>query len=86
MVALIQVLMYASAVFYPLSRVENPQVLMLVRLNPLTYFSEESRNLMVWGEAMDWVGYGWVTLSGLIFMFVSYRIFMSFKPAFADVI
>ena len=85
MLALTQILMYASAVFYPLERV--PAGLRgYLGLNPLTFFSEQSRNLVVWGEPMNWTAYGWVTLSGTVFMVIGYRLFMSVKQAFADVI
>jgi lipopolysaccharide transport system permease protein len=85
MTALVQVLMYASAVFYPLSRVP-PEVQSVLRLNPLTYFCEQSRNLVLWGDPMNWQGYGWVTLSGVVCMILGYKIFMNVKPAFADVV
>ena len=88
MIALTQVLMYASAVFYPLSLVQKmpAAVQWIVKLNPLSYLCEQSRNLMVWGDPMDWTAYGWACLGGMAAAWVSYRIFMSFKPAFADVI
>ena len=85
MVAVVQVLMYASAVFYPLNRVPV-EVQAVIRLNPLTFFCEQSRNLVVWGEPMQWGAYGWATLGGAIFMIVGYKVFMNVKPAFADVI
>ncbi len=83
--ALTQILMYASAVFYPLERVPV-EIQPYIRLNPLTFFSEQSRNLVVWGDAMDWKSYGWVTLSGVLAMVVGYKLFMNVKPAFADVV
>jgi lipopolysaccharide transport system permease protein len=89
MLALTQILMYASAIFYPFSGLKQipfKSVQMLVRLNPLAYFSEQSRNLVVWGEPMDWTNYGWVTFAGMLVMIFSYKIFMNVKPAFADVI
>ena len=88
MLALTQILMYASAVFYPLSKLDKVPfaVQKLIRLNPLSFFSEQSRNLVVWGERMDWAAYGWVTCSGILFMIISYKLFMSVKQAFADVI
>ena len=89
MMALTQVLMYASAVFYPvslLSRAPYPAIQWIVRLNPLCYLCEQSRNLMVWGEPMDWSAYGWVNFLGLVAALASYKIFMSVKPAFADVV
>lgn len=85
MLALTQILMYASAVFYPLERVP-PEIQSILRLNPLTFFSEQSRNLVVWGEPMNWVSYGWVTMSGAIAMVLGYKLFMSVKHAFADVV
>ncbi len=88
MPALTQVIMYASAIFYSLPSLEKvpPLLVSVIRLNPLTFFSEQSRNLVVWGESMNWTGYGWVTLSGLIAMCISYKIFMNVKPAFSDVV
>ena len=86
MIALTQILMYSSAVFYPISRVQPLALQEVIRLNPLAFFSEQSRNLIVWGEPMNWTGYGWVTLSGAIAMVIGYKLFMNVKPAFADVI
>ncbi len=91
MLALTQILMYASAVFYSLAGLDQNKnvpdaVRVLIRLNPLVFFSEQSRNLVVWGMPMDWVSYGWVTLTGLLAMTVGYKLFMNVKQAFADVI
>lgn len=85
MLAITQILMYASAVFYPLERVP-PEIARWLRLNPLTFFSEQSRNLVVWGDPMDWPAYFWVTASGAVAMVVGYKLFMRVKQAFADVI
>ena len=85
MLALTQILMYASAVFYPLDRVP-PGIRGYLELNPLTFFSEQSRNLVVWGEPMNWTAYGWVTLTDAVFMVVGCRVFVGVKQAFADVI
>ena len=87
--ALTQILMYASAVFYPVQSLDErvPAVVQaIIRLNPMTFFSEQSRNLMVWGETMDWKAYAWMTLSGVVAMIFSYKIFLNVKPAFADVV
>ena len=91
MLALTQILMYASAVFYSLAALtlnQNvpPPIRTLIQFNPLAYLCEQSRNLVVWGTPMDWRTYGWVTLAGLAAMSVSYKLFMSVKQAFADVI
>ncbi len=91
MLALTQILMYASAVFYSLAALTvNPNVpapvRTLIQYNPLAYLCEQSRNLVVWGTPMNWQTYGWVTLAGVVVMSVGYKLFMSVKPAFADVI
>ena len=89
MAVLTQILMYASAVFYPLEFALNkipPALRPVFLLNPLVYFSEQSRNLVVWGEGMNWSGYAVVTATGLVAMVAGYKLFVNVKPAFADVI
>ena len=83
--ALSTLLMYTSAVFYPISRVPE-SVLPLVRYNPVAFLCEESRNVLIWGEPLNWVVYGWVTAIGVLFMFAGYAGFLRVKHAFADVI
>ena len=84
MAAVIQILMYASAVSYPLSRV--PAGLRnVLQFNPLAFICEQSRNLVVWGEGLDWSGYALVTLAGLVAA-AGHKFFVNVKPAFADVI
>ena len=91
MLALTQIIMYASAVFYSLAGLDQnknvPDLLRTaIRFNPLVFFSEQSRNLVAWGMPMDWRTYGWVTVTGAVAMFIGYKLFMSVKQAFADVI
>ena len=85
MAAITQILMYGSAVFYPLAKVP-PNLQAVLRWNPLTFFCEESRNLVVWGEGMNWSGYALVTLAGLATAWAGYKLFVNVKPAFADVV
>ena len=82
------VLVYASAIFYPIAAVQAkaPYLVPFIRLNPLAYLAGESRNLAVWGEAPDWHGYG-VTLGiSLVLACCGYALFTRMKPAFADVL
>ena len=85
MLAVTTILMYASAVFYRIEQVP-PQFQTLVRLNPVAYFCEQSRNLAVRGLPLDWVWYGGVLAAGTVFMMLSYGVFMRMKHTFADVI
>lgn len=83
---LTQVLMYASALFYSVEKAP-PALQAFLRLNPLAFFSEQSRNLAVWGDrGLDWQGYGVFTLVGLVFASTGYGVFLRLKHAFADVV
>ena len=84
-VALIQILMYASAVFYSTARVPV-EVQPFVRMNPLAFLCEQSREVFVWGAPMDWSSYGWTLLVSLVVMFLGYAVFMRVRHAFADVV
>ena len=85
MLALTKILMYASAVFYPFDRVP-PEVQLMVRYNPLAFFSEAKPQSDRLGQAD---GVGAIRLGAL-------RrggghdgkllVFMRVKHAFADVI
>ena len=85
MLALTTILMYASAVFYRIDQVPE-QMQTIVRLNPVAFFCEQSRNLAVRGFPMDWHWYGGVLLVGLLFTMAAYTVFMRVKHTFADVI
>lgn len=79
------VLMYASAIFYSSARVPV-EVQPFVRLNPLAFLCEQSREMFVWGTPLDWEGYGWTLLVSTVVMFLGYAVFMRVRHAFADVV
>ena len=83
------ILMYASAVFYPISVVEDKVPALfrpVVELNPIAHLIEQSRNLAIAGQGLDVSDYGWQLLGGTVCMLVGYTVFMRGKHAFADVI
>ena len=86
MLALTTILMYASAVFYRIEQVEDPRYQIFVRLNPVAFCCEQSRNLAVRGTALNWDWYGSAFAGGLLFAILGYTIFMGVKDAFADVV
>jgi lipopolysaccharide transport system permease protein len=95
MLSAVQILMYTSAIFYPIERLtQNDRmspairriVAPLVLFNPLARMSEQARNVVEYGVSMDWKVYGWVAGGGLIFMWIGYAVFVRVKHAFADVI
>lgn len=79
------VIMYASAIFYSISRVPA-KVLPLVAYNPLAILIDEARNAVLWGAPPSWGQYGFVLATSLIVTILGYAFFMRTKHAFADVL
>jgi lipopolysaccharide transport system permease protein len=82
---LITILMYASAIFYPISKVP-PALRPLVLHNPLAVLVDNMRNVFMWGSPLNWGQYGSMTVVCIIIMLIGYAFFMRTKRAFADVI
>ena len=85
-VAVVQILLYASAIFYPITTDKLGDFYPIVRYNPVAFLVEQSRLLAVYGDSINWPGYGWTTLVSLVFMLGGYTVFMRVKHVFADVI
>jgi len=54
---LMTVLLFMSPIFFPLSALP-PEFRPWVALNPLTFFMEQARNVVIWGVWPDWAGLG----------------------------
>ena len=83
------VLMYASAVFYPLNVVSDKVPLLvrpLVLLNPLARLIEQSRLISVAGQPLNLSVYGWQLIGATVCALAGYTVFMRVKHTFADVI
>jgi lipopolysaccharide transport system permease protein len=81
---LLQIILYASAIFYPLSKVP-PTVLPFLMLNPLVVVIDQARNALLWGRPPDWSQYALVFVGNLAVLLAGYAFFMRTKRAFADV-
>ena len=87
--AAVQILMYASAIFYPLRVVTDkvPKLLQpLVEWNPVANLVEQSRQTAAMGHPLEWNVYGGLLAGSLVCMAVGYMLFMRVKHTFADVI
>ncbi|HTS17804.1 MAG TPA: ABC transporter permease [Verrucomicrobiae bacterium] len=82
---LITILMYASAIFYPISRVPAAMLPAVIH-NPLAVLVENTRNVFMWGMPLNWGQYLSATLLCLVIMLFGYGFFMKTKNAFADVV
>jgi lipopolysaccharide transport system permease protein len=84
-VPLITILMFCSAIFYPISGIPQP-FRQVIQLNPLALVIENARNTIIGGVAPDLNELLILTVAGLIFLLVASALFAKAKPAFADVL
>jgi len=82
---LMSVLMFLSPIFYPISSLpEDYQVIMLI--NPLTLAIEQTRDVMMWGKAPDWLIWGKYLLCSGFFFWICFAWFQKTRKGFADVL
>jgi lipopolysaccharide transport system permease protein len=79
------VLMYASAVFYPVERIPAA-VWQFLRFNPLLLTVDMARNAVLWDHSPNFKHLAYVYVVGLIMCYVGHHVFRKLKPAFADVL
>lgn len=81
----ITVLMFMSAVFYPVTALPE-KYQGLLRLNPLVLIITESRKSLVLGELPDWVSIFIALFISLMIAFLGFWWFQKVRKGFADVI
>ncbi len=80
-----QVLLFATPIFYPPSALPS-WVLSLLRFNPLLDVVENLRRVVLWGRAPEWAALcAWVLATGALAQ-LGYAWFMQTKRGFADVL
>lgn len=84
-IPLITILMYGSAVFYPLSVIPQP-FRQIIQLNPLATLLDEARKTIIWGIYPDLTPLAVVSVVAFLFVCLASWLFEKSKPAFADVI
>jgi lipopolysaccharide transport system permease protein len=81
----LQVVFYASAIFYPFEALPS-YAQTIIRFNPLTSIVTNLRRVILWGVMPNWLGLLlWSLITGFVLVF-GYTWFMKTKKAFADVI
>ena len=80
-----QIMFYASAVIFPLSRL-SPKWRTLLRLNPMTALIDEMRKIFLLGQMPDWLYLCLVLVMSLIVFQLGFFWFYRTKKGFADVI
>lgn len=79
------VLLFVSPVFYPVSALPKEYQPWLL-LNPLTFFIEEARSVLIWGRMMDWTGWGLSFIVGVTIAWAGFWWFQKTRKGFADVL
>jgi len=83
--AAITILMFMSAIFFPLKAVPV-QWQALLNLNPMVHFVVGARSAIVWGIIPDWRSYFFLVMGSLAVFIAGYFVFDRSKSAFADVL
>ncbi|WP_414450236.1 ABC transporter permease [Burkholderia sp. 22PA0099] len=79
------VLMFLSPVFYPASALPEKYRFWL-ELNPLTLFIEQSRAVLLAGQAPDFASLGVAVLGGAVVACAGFKYFQLMRKGFADVL
>lgn len=78
-------LLFASAVFYPISRIPEPAWIFM-RYNPVLLAIELARNTVLWNEPIRVPHLAYLYGFAVVSCYAGYAIFRRLKPAFADVL
>jgi lipopolysaccharide transport system permease protein len=79
------VLMFMSPVFYPTSNLPE-SFRFWIRLNPLTFIIEQSRDVLIWGRTPDFVGIALACGIGFVLAAIGYWWFQMTRRGFSDVL
>lgn len=82
---LVQILLYTSAIFYPLTKIPA-SIWQYLQFNPLLHIVELLRQALLWHRPVDLVAVGWLWVAGVVLCWLGYALFVRAKPAFADVL
>lgn len=85
---LITGLMFASAIFYPASRVQSeaPAAWAVLKFNPLLHTVEMSREILLWNQPVSGDLLLWLYITGGVIACVGFACFSRLTRTFADVV
>lgn len=81
-------LLYASAIFYPVSKVQEhePIIWDILKWNPLVHIVDEARRVVLWDLPLNPRPLIYAYATGLVVCLVGYSVFTKLKRSFADVL
>lgn len=78
-------LLFMSPVFYPASILPEAYKTILY-LNPLTFFIEQARAVLMWGQSPNWIGVGVSYVVSFLIAWIAFVWFQKTRRGFADVL
>ncbi|MGF6210920.1 ABC transporter permease [Comamonas sp. 4034] len=78
-------LMFISPIFFPVKALP-PEFQTVMWLNPLTFFIEQSREVLIWGRAPDWAAWAVSVVVCAIMAWLGFAWFQKTRKGFADVL
>jgi ABC-type polysaccharide/polyol phosphate export permease len=80
-----QIIMYSSAVFYPVSRITG-HLWLFLKWNPFLQTVVLAREAVLWNLPINLMALGYTYAAGIASMVIGRWVFLKLRPAFADVI
>lgn len=81
----LQVLFFATPIFYPITAIPEPYRVWL-KLNPLSVYIDQARNVFLYGTFPDWKFLGVATLVAAVTLQFGFFFFQRTRKGFADVL
>ncbi len=81
---LVSILMFLSPVFYP-SEALPPKIHLIAQLNPLAFYIENTRNILIWGRLDAFSAYPYHFIVSIVVAVMGLYWFRRTRHAFADV-
>jgi lipopolysaccharide transport system permease protein len=80
-----QILLYGSAVFFPVERIPSA-IWQILKWNPFLETVVLAREVVLWQMPMNWTRLGYTYGAGLAMLVLGWWVFHRLRPAFADVV
>jgi len=80
------VLLYASAVFYPVAKVRPTAFWEVLKFNPLLHIVELAREVLIWRQIPDLRSLAFVYSCGFLALATGWIVFRKSEPQFADIL
>lgn len=79
------VLLFLSPIFYPIVALPE-EYRPFMQINPLTFAVEQARNVMIWGQSVDWGMWLTYSILAIVVAWLGFAWFQKTRKGFADVL